>query len=156
MTGQTQPLVAAPVANRPRPEFAEAVGMFANTVLLPLSMDPQDSLHAHLERHATVARAVLDGQDVALADVLADHTFREQGPLFDFLFVQENTEFSALRLPGCAVRPVWPRPLGAKCLLTLSVVEHESGLDCLWEYRDDLGTDRVEAAPASSVRASTG
>ncbi|MFE6741684.1 amino acid adenylation domain-containing protein [Streptomyces tubercidicus] len=146
VTGQTQPLVAAPVANRPRTEFAEAVGMFANTVLLPLSMDPQDSLHAHLERHATVARAVLDGQDVALADVLADHTFREQGPLFDFLFVQENTEFSALRLPGCAVRPVWPRPLGAKCLLTLSVVEHESGLDCLWEYRDDLGADRVEAA----------
>ncbi|MCX5355724.1 non-ribosomal peptide synthetase [Streptomyces mirabilis] len=146
VTGQTRPLVAAPVANRPRPEFAETVGMFANTVLLPLALDPDQPVGEHLARHAAQAGSVLEGQEIALADVLADHSFRAAGPLFDFMFVLENTDFSALGLPGCEVRPLWPRPLDAKCALTLSVVEHDAGFDCLWEYRDDFGADRVRAA----------
>lgn len=146
VTGQDRPLVATPVANRPRPEFADTVGMFANTVLLDLPMEPHHSLDAQLSAHAEAVRAVLHDQEVALADVLADHAFRERTPLFDYLFVLENTDFSALHLDGCEVRPLWPEPLGAKCALTLSVVEHEGGFDCLWEYRDDIGTERAQAA----------
>ncbi|MDH6214267.1 non-ribosomal peptide synthetase [Streptomyces pseudovenezuelae] len=146
VTGQSRPLVATPVANRPRPEFAETVGMFANTVLLDLPMEPQRSLDAQLSAHSDAVRAVLQDQEVALADVLADRAFRERTPLFDFLFVLENTDFSALRLDGCEVRPLWPEPLGAKCALTLSVVEREGGFDCLWEYRDDIGPERARAA----------
>ncbi|MFI9470965.1 amino acid adenylation domain-containing protein [Streptomyces sp. NPDC052492] len=146
VTGQSRPLVATPVANRPRPEFADTVGMFANTVLLDLAARPDDSLAEHLAAHSGTVRTVLEGQDVALADILADPDLRERTPLFDYLFVLENTEFSALRLDGCETRPEWPRPLGAKCALTLSVVEHEAGFDCLWEYRDDLGADRAAAA----------
>ncbi|MDV9170376.1 amino acid adenylation domain-containing protein [Streptomyces sp. W16] len=146
VTGQGRPLIATPVANRPRPEFADTVGMFANTVLLDLPMEPHRSLDVQLSSHADAVRAVLRDQEVALADVLADRAFGERTPLFDYLFVLENTDFSALRLDGCDVRPMWPEPLGAKCALTLSVVEHESGFDCLWEYRDDLGTERAQAA----------
>ncbi|MFJ3803391.1 amino acid adenylation domain-containing protein [Streptomyces sp. NPDC090088] len=146
VTGQARPLVAAPVANRPRPEFAETVGMFANTVLLGLDARPGDSLRAHLASHADTVRRVLRGQEVLLADVLADPAFRDRSPLFDYLFVLENTEFSALRLTDCAVEPLWPEPLGAKCALTLSVVEDESGFACLWEYRDDFGAERAESA----------
>ncbi|MFE9605526.1 amino acid adenylation domain-containing protein [Streptomyces hokutonensis] len=146
VTGQGRPLIATPVANRPRPEFADTVGMFANTMLLDLPMEPHRSLVAQLSEHADAVRAVLRDQEVALADVLADRAFGERTPLFDFLFVLENTDFSALRLDGCVVRPVWPEPLGAKCALTLSVVEHESGFDCLWEYRDDVGAECARGA----------
>lgn len=146
VTGQTRPLIAAPVAGRPRPELSDSVGMFANTVLVPLRLEAHRTLGGQLAAQSASVREVLAGQDVALADVLADHTFRDQGPLFDFLFVLENTDFTGLRLPGCRVRPVWPRPLGAKCALTLSLVEHEDGFDCLWEYRDDIGADRARAA----------
>ncbi|MFJ4783930.1 amino acid adenylation domain-containing protein [Streptomyces sp. NPDC088794] len=146
VTGQSRPLVATPVANRPRPEFADTVGMFANTVLLDLPLEPHRSLDAQLVAHSDAVSAVLRDQEVALADVLADRAFRERTPLFDYLFVLENTDFSALRLDGCEIRPVCPEPLGAKCALTLSVVEHEGGFDCLWEYRDDIGAERAEAA----------
>ncbi|MEW1777092.1 amino acid adenylation domain-containing protein [Streptomyces sp. NPDC086777] len=146
VTGQARPLVAAPVANRPRPEFAESVGMFANTVLLDLAVRPDDSLGTHLAAHADTVRRVLEGQEVLLADLLSDPAFRERSPLFDYMFVLENTEFSALRLTGCAVEPRWPEPAGAKCALTLSVLEDESGFGCLWEYRDDFGAERAEAA----------
>ncbi|MFJ3498520.1 amino acid adenylation domain-containing protein [Streptomyces sp. NPDC086091] len=146
VSGQTRPLIATPVAGRPRPEFAGAVGMFANTVLLDLPTPPRASLGDLLAGHADRVRAVLADQDVALADVLTAPALRPRDPLFDHLFVLENTEFSALRLDGCEVRPEWPQPLGAKCALTLSVVEHDAGFDCLWEYRDDFGADRAEAA----------
>ncbi|MFJ6835613.1 amino acid adenylation domain-containing protein [Streptomyces sp. NPDC091209] len=146
VTGQSRPLVAAPVTGRSRPEFADTVGMFANTVLLPLHTAPGRSLRAQLHEHATHADTVLSGQEIALADVLEDHAFRPGGPLFDYLFVLENTEFDALRLPGCALRPLWTDPPGAKCALTLSVVEHDSGLEALWEYDPArLPADRVDA-----------
>ncbi|WP_217142964.1 non-ribosomal peptide synthetase [Streptomyces sp. AC627_RSS907] len=146
VTGQSRPLIATPVANRPRPEFAETVGMFANTVLLGLVARPEDSLGAHLAAHAETVRTVLESQEVALADLLTEPALRERAPLFDYLFVLENTRFETVRLDACKVRPRWPEPLGAKCALVLSVVEHEGGFDCLWEYRDDIGADRADAA----------
>ncbi|MEU6404219.1 SDR family NAD(P)-dependent oxidoreductase [Streptomyces sp. NPDC046985] len=146
VTGQTRPLIATPVANRSRPEFDATVGMFANTVLLPLALDGQEPLRVLLERHAGLARSVLNEQEVALNHVLTDRGLPDRTPLFDFLFVLENTDFSALRLPGCTVTAEHLAPLGAKCALTLSVVEHDGGLDCLWEHRDDFGADRAEAA----------
>ncbi|MEV0607418.1 amino acid adenylation domain-containing protein [Polymorphospora rubra] len=137
VTGRTHPRVASPVANRPVRDFADSVGMFANTVLLPLALAPREGLRAQVLRQAAALRPVLDAQDVALAHVVEDHDFGADAPLFDFLFVLDNTDFSALALPGCASRPVWLPPTAAKCPLTLSVVAHEAGFDCLWEYAGD-------------------
>ncbi|MEV0261934.1 SDR family NAD(P)-dependent oxidoreductase [Streptomyces sp. NPDC050617] len=136
VTGRSRPRIAGPVANRPVQDFESGVGMFANTVLLPLDLDPAERLRAQLRRHGTAAQRVLDRQDVALADVLADQGPRADGPPFDFMFVLENTDFDALALPGCRSRPLWPAAADAKCPLTLSVVERGAGFDCLWEYAD--------------------
>lgn len=59
VTGQGRPLIATPVVNRPRPEFADTVGMFANTALLDLPLEPNHSLDAQLSAHSDVVRAVL-------------------------------------------------------------------------------------------------
>ncbi|UFR07368.1 amino acid adenylation domain-containing protein [Streptomyces sp. Go40/10] len=165
VTGRSWLRIASPVANRPVQEFERSVGMFANTVLLPLRVAPRATLRAGLLRQAAAAQAVLDRQDVALADVLADRDGRGDGTPFDFLFVLENTDFSALALPGCDTRPAWLAPAHAKCPLTLSVVEHADGFDCLWEYADGAftapevqalaglfrdGLDRLAGAPDTS------
>ncbi|HEV2887093.1 MAG TPA: AMP-binding protein, partial [Jatrophihabitans sp.] len=137
VTGRDRPLIASPVANRPVAEFQASVGMFANTVLLPLTLAPAEELRAQLRRHAGAGKAVLERQDVALADVLSGHRFHEEGPLFDFLFVLENTDYAGLALPGCQSRPEWLAPAQAKCALTLTVLEYGGGLDCLWEYAEN-------------------
>ncbi|MFD7662718.1 amino acid adenylation domain-containing protein [Streptomyces sp. NPDC059788] len=149
VTGRSRPRIAGPVANRPVQAFEDSVGMFANTVLLPLDLAPGEQLRAQLLRQGAAVQEVLDRQDVALADVLADREARSDGSPFDFLFVLENTDFGALALPGCAARPEWPVPAEAKCPLTLSVVEHDAGVDCLWEYADDhFDADEIEAMAA--------
>nr|UYZ50075.1 surfactin synthase subunit 2 [Streptomyces mirabilis] len=147
VTGATRPLVAAPVAGRPGAEFGSTVGMFANTVLLPMELDPGRNLREQLRGQAAGVQEVLRRQDVSLSDVLTDHRFGGDGPPFDFMFVLENTDFDALSLPGCRVRPLWWEAAEAKCALTLSVVEREDGFDCLWEYAEEqIDTERVAAA----------
>ncbi|KOT78041.1 peptide synthetase [Streptomyces rimosus subsp. pseudoverticillatus] len=152
VTGRSRPRIAGPVANRPVQPFENSVGMFANTVLLPLDLAPREQLRAQLLRQGAAVQEVLDRQDVALADVLADQEHRTDGSPFDFLFVLENTDFGALALPGCASRPEWPVPAEAKCPLTLSVVEHDAGFDCLWEYAAEHFDDAEVEAMAALFR----
>ncbi|QWF85168.1 non-ribosomal peptide synthetase [Amycolatopsis sp. CA-230715] len=143
VTGRTRPRIASPVANRPVQEFEDSVGMFANTVLVPLEVVPGEGLRAQLRQQAADTRAVLDRQDVALADL----ALPADGALFDYLFVLENTDFGALTLPGCPVSPEWTVPAEAKCALTMSVVDRADGLDCLWEFADD----RFDAAEIEAM-----
>ncbi|WP_033287992.1 non-ribosomal peptide synthetase [Amycolatopsis jejuensis] len=130
VTGRTRPRIASPVANRPMREFEDSVGMFANTVRLPMAVDPDEDLDPQLRRLGAAAGTVLDHQDVAFADL------EPAQAAFDYLFVLENTDFAALKVPGCPISPQWIEAAEAKCALTLSVVERPDGFDCLWEYGD--------------------
>ncbi len=140
MTGRARPRIAAPVANRPVREFEDSVGMFANTVRLPLSVDPDEDLDAQLRRLGATSGAALDHQDVAFADLDPGYA------AFDYLFVLENTDFGALRRPGCSISPQWIEAAEAKCALTLSVVERPDGFDCLWEYGEGHFTEAEATA----------
>ncbi|MET7320227.1 amino acid adenylation domain-containing protein [Streptomyces sp. NPDC005549] len=149
VTGVVRPRVATPVANRPVAELEHSVGMLANTVLLPVTVDPGEDLRAHLLRTGTGTAQVLRCQDVALTDVLTGWEELGDGTPFDFLFVSENTDFAGLRLPGCAQRPLWWAATEAKCPMTVSVVDHPEGLDLLWEYAEDrFSAEDVEAMAA--------
>ncbi|MGW0874216.1 amino acid adenylation domain-containing protein [Streptomyces sp. NPDC002740] len=153
-TGVVRPRIAAPVANRPVREFEASVGMMANTVLLPLTVEPGTELRTQLAGAAASVARVLELPDVAFADVLTgwDAVGDGDGAPFDVLFVLENTDFDALRLPGCAQRPVWWAPTDAKCPLTVSVIEHPDGLDLLWEFAEDHFTVAAVEAMADLMR----
>ncbi|MFE9725755.1 amino acid adenylation domain-containing protein [Streptomyces sp. NPDC005794] len=152
VTGVLRPRIAAPVANRPVREFADSVGMMANTVLLPVTVAPGEDLRSHLARTATGTGQVLRHQDVALADVLTGWEAVGDGTPFDLLFVLENTDFEGLRLPGCVQRPLWWAAPEAKCPMTVSVLEHPDGLDLLWEYAEDRFTGEAVEAMAELFR----
>ncbi|MEV0125878.1 amino acid adenylation domain-containing protein [Streptomyces sp. NPDC050703] len=152
VTGLVSPRIAAPVANRPVREFEDSVGMWANTVLLPVTVVPGAELRAQLARVAADTARVLRHQDVALTDVLTGWEAVGDGTPFDVLFVLENTDFDALRLPGCDGRPLWWAAPEAKCPLTVSVIERAEGLDVLWEYADDRFTAEAVEAMAGLFR----
>ncbi|MEV0226882.1 amino acid adenylation domain-containing protein [Streptomyces sp. NPDC050704] len=152
VTGLVRPRIAAPVAGRPVREFENSAGMMANTVLLPLAVAPDEDLRSHLARARTGTGQVLGRQDVAFTDVLTGWDGVGDGTPFDFLFVLENTDFGALRLPGCAQRPLWWAAPEAKCPMTVSVVEHADGLDVLWEYAEDRFTGEDVEAMAQLLR----
>ncbi|WP_419736043.1 amino acid adenylation domain-containing protein [Pseudomonas sp. COR18] len=145
LTGLSHPRIASPVSNRPLGEFEEAVGMFANTVLIPTELDGRQSLEALLHAQTDRVRQVLALQDVALADVVEDLRLSGQQALFDFMFVLENTDFS--KLDGLGAQLEFSGPVQAKCALTLSLVDSPDGLAAWWEYQcDPFDLQRIEAA----------
>ncbi|WP_063798134.1 non-ribosomal peptide synthetase [Streptomyces sp. 150FB] len=152
VTGLVRPRVAAPVANRAVHEFEDSVGMMANTVLLAVAVAPDEELRSQLALMGAGVEEVLRRQDVALTDVLTGWEAAGDGAPFDVLFVLENTDYGALRLPHCVHRPLWWGTPEAKCPLTVSVIEHADGLDLLWEYAQDAFPDETAEAMAELLR----
>jgi len=132
VTGESRPRFAAPVANRVLQEFEDTVGMMANTVLVPVEINPDENLQSQIARISETVRVVLDHEEVVLADVLSSQTAADRS--FDYLFVLENTDFSALRLHDCRIEPLFRSGADAKCPITMTVVDHGGGLELLCEY----------------------
>ncbi len=140
LTGSQRPRIASPVANRPLGEFEDSIGMFANTVLIPASADDDLPLGDQLRQQTAIVRAVLALQDVALADVVEDLRLTSGMPLFDFMFVLENTDYRALATSALAGTLEFDGfadggHLQAKCPLTLLVVGTGARTECWWEYQ---------------------
>jgi amino acid adenylation domain-containing protein len=135
LTGAERPRIASPVSNRPLAEFEDAVGMFANTVLIPTAVDNALTLGEQLRRQTATVRDILALQDVALADLVEDLRLSSSGTLFDFMFVLENTDYASLG--GSALRATleFSEAFEAKCPLTLLVVGAGAELKCWWEYQ---------------------
>ncbi|NWD51155.1 non-ribosomal peptide synthetase [Pseudomonas gingeri] len=150
LTGLPRPRIASPVSNRPLAEFEDAVGMFANTVLIPTAVDGARSLDALLHEQTATIRQVLALQDVTLADVVEDLRLSGSQALFDFMFVLENTDFA--KLDGLGEPLAFAGPLQAKCPLTLSLVEGAQGLTGEWEYQCDYFTEAQVQAAAELFR----
>ncbi|WP_440092845.1 amino acid adenylation domain-containing protein [Pseudomonas syringae] len=146
LTGCERPRIASPVSNRPLSEFEDALGMFANTVLVPVAFDNGLPLAEQLRSQTATLREVLALQDVALADLVEDLRLSSVSALFDFMFVLENTDYA--RLSGSALKATleFADSLQAKCPLTLLMVDDGSQLQCWWEYQCSyFETAQIEA-----------
>ncbi|WP_248743542.1 MULTISPECIES: non-ribosomal peptide synthetase [unclassified Pseudomonas] len=135
LTGCERPRIASPVANRPLAEFEDSVGMFANTVLIPTAVNHTLPLSEQLHQQSATVREVLALQDVALADLVEDLRLSSNTALFDFMFVLENTDYTALADSSLRATLEFNEHLHAKCPLTLLMVGSGSQLECWWEYQ---------------------
>ncbi|EPF65906.1 hybrid non-ribosomal peptide synthetase/type I polyketide synthase [Pseudomonas syringae] len=135
LTGCERPRIASPVSNRPLSEFEDAIGMFANTVLIPTAFDGDKALDQQMHQQTATVREVLALQDVALADLVEDLRLSSSSALFDFMFVLENTDYARLAHTGLRATLEFNETVQAKCPLTLLVVDAGSQLECWWEYQ---------------------
>ncbi|PCR95763.1 non-ribosomal peptide synthetase [Pseudomonas fluorescens] len=135
LTGCERPRIASPVSNRPLAEFEDSVGMFANTVLIPTTVNHALTLGEQLRQQTASVREVLALQDVALADLVEDLRLSSNTALFDFMFVLENTDYAALADSNLRATLEFNEHLHAKCPLTLLMVGSGSQLECWWEYQ---------------------
>ncbi len=142
-TGQDDLLIGSPIANRTQSETEPLVGLFVNTLVL------RARLHGELrftECLAQVRRMTLGAYAhqalpfETLVERLNPERSLSHSPLFQVMFVLQNTGIAELDLPGVAVDAV-PQEVGvAKFDLTLNVIETAQGLELEWEY----ATDRFE------------
>ncbi|MCP4654400.1 MAG: amino acid adenylation domain-containing protein, partial [bacterium] len=141
LTGEDDLAVGSAIANRNRPEIEGLIGFFVNTLLLRADLRGDPSFRELLGRVRQVTLGAFAHQDLPfehLVEELQPHRDLSRQPLFQVMFVLQNTPGPGLRLPGLQVSELAVHNGTAKFDLTFSLNEDPSGLTGSVEYSTDL------------------
>lgn len=140
-TGQEDIIVGSPVANRTQAEVEGLIGFFINTLLLRTDLSGRPTFRELLGRVREVALSAYAHQQLPfekLLEALQPERNRSYNPLFQVLFVLQNTPQAALTLPGLALHPLRLDTHTAKLDVSVSLWEMDTGLTGVIEYNTDL------------------
>jgi amino acid adenylation domain-containing protein len=140
-TDQDDIVVGSLIANRNRVETEELIGFFVNTLVLRTDLSSNPSFWELLERVREVALGAYSYQDLPfekLLEALQPPRDLSRTPLFQVLFVLQNTPRQPLELAGLSVDPLEVAPETVNFDLWLNLSETPEGLRGWFDYRTDL------------------
>jgi amino acid adenylation domain-containing protein len=141
-TGQKDISVGTPIANRNRSAIEGLIGFFVNTLVMRADLTGAPSFRELLGRVREAALGAYAHQDVPfemLVDVLQPQRDMSHSPLFQVMFVLQNTPTQAQALSSDLVLSSVEADEGtARFDLTLTMVEDARGLGGFIEYNVDL------------------
>ena len=138
---QEDVLVGSPIAGRNRIEVEGLIGFFVNTLVLRTDFSGNPSFLELLSRVQQVAIEAYQNEDLPfekLVEEIQPQRSLAYSPLFQVMFVLQNTLKSKLELPGVTLNELNLQGKTAKFDLTLSITETERELVCNWGYNTDL------------------
>lgn len=142
-TGQTDLIIGTPIANRNRSELEGLIGFFVNTLVLRSNLSGNPSFQNLVRRVRAVALDAYTHQDLPfekLVEELQPPRSLSYNPLFQIMFILQNTPNQIPQLPNLAIQPVELEFVTAKFDLTLSITEENSALQGFIEYNTALFT----------------
>ena len=134
-------VVGSGIAGRNRAEIERLIGFFVNTLVLRTDLSGNPSFQELLARVRSVTLDAYSHQDLPfekLVEELNPERSLSYSPLFQVMFVLQNTPRKASQLPGIAEAPVQLEAETAKFDLVLSVTEKDGILVGSWNYSTDL------------------
>ena len=140
-SGQADVVVGTPIANRSRGEVEGLIGFFANTLVLRTDISGDPTFRELLGR---VRRSALGGyahQDLPferLVEELNPERQASRHPLFQVMFVLQNTPQSAPSAAGLRFEPFPVEGVTAKFDLTLTAEDSGETIAASLEYSTDL------------------
>jgi len=140
-TGSGDIVVGTPIANRQQSELEGLIGFFVNTLVLRTNLTDNPSFEELLRRVREVALGAYAHQDLPfeqLVEELQPQRDLSHSPLFQVMFVLQNTPMSELELTDLTLHPLEIDSGTAKFDLTLYVRETPAGLRATFEYNTDL------------------
>ncbi|NJO96593.1 MAG: amino acid adenylation domain-containing protein [Pleurocapsa sp. CRU_1_2] len=140
-SGQTDIVIGSPIANRNRSEIESLIGFFVNTLVLRSNLADNPSIQELLAQVRETTLKAYEHQDVPfekLVEVLQPQRSLSHSPLFQVMFVLQNTPMEEMELAGVTLTQLERKSTVAQFDLTLSVTETEAGLEGFWEYNTDL------------------
>jgi len=139
--GQDDIVVGSPTAGRTRLETEGLIGFFVNTLALRTNLAGNPSFRTLLGRVREVSLGAFQHQDLPFERLVeALHLPRDlsRSPLFQTLFILQNTPVHPLALPGVVLEQVEVDAGAAKFDLTLSLAVQDGGYVGHLEYNTDL------------------
>jgi amino acid adenylation domain-containing protein len=138
---QQDVLVGSPIAGRGRREVEALIGCFINTLVLRTDFSGAPDFCALLRRVRAMALEAYSHQDLPferLVEELVTERDLALTPLFQTLFVLQNTPAARFFSPGLSMEPVEVAGTVAKFDLSLSLTETQDAILGSLEYDTDL------------------
>lgn len=143
-SGQEDIIVGTAVANRNQFEIESLIGFFINTLVLRTNLSGNPTVQDLLNRVRHITLEAYEHQDLPLEKLVSEiqpERDLSRNPLFQVVFVLQNTPMTALELEGLQLSPVAVENETAKFDLTAVMWDSESGLQGAIEYNTDLFDD---------------
>lgn len=150
-TSQEDIVVGTPIANRVNTETEELIGCFVNTLVLRTDLRGNPSFLELLGRVREMCLSAYAHQDLPfekLVEELRPERDQSRNPLFQVMFVLQNTSSTTLELDGLVVNEIPISSDRARFDLTLSMEETTQGLTSLFEYNTNLFKEQTIARMA--------
>ncbi|NUT87299.1 amino acid adenylation domain-containing protein [Pseudomonas corrugata] len=147
-SGQQDIVIGTPIANRTRSEVEPLIGLFINTLALRTRLESNPTFSELLEQVRNTTLSAYAHQELPfekVVEALAIPRDMSRSPLFQVLFILQNTPLETLALPGLDIGSFPVESTTAKFDLTLELTPSAQGYQMRWEYNCDLfDTDTVE------------
>ena len=140
-SGQEEIVVGSPIAGRTRSETEGLIGFFVNTLVLRGDLSGDPSFVELLQRVKEVCLGAYGHQEVPfekLVEELQPERSLSHNPLFQVMFVLQNTPREDFRLPGLELTPIKVDNESTKFDLTLLGSQRSGDLHLELEYNADL------------------
>jgi len=140
-SGQEDIIVGSPIAGRPHVDLEGIIGMFVNTLAMRSYPERGKSYEVFLGEVREVALKAYENQDYQfeeLVDKLEVSRDMSRNPLFDVMFVLQNTEESELEIEGLRFTEYVSEQNPAKFDLTFTGIEMGGALVFKIEYATNL------------------
>jgi amino acid adenylation domain-containing protein len=145
-SGEMDVLVGSVFAERRLEETQNLIGCLVNTVALRAKLAGNPTFQEFLGRTGELVLEAHENQDVPFERVVQElKTVRDLSinPLFQVMFVFQNTPPAVFDLPGLAWQVMESQSNSSKFDLTLSISETGAGLEGQLEYNLDLYSDKT-------------
>ncbi|BAZ54102.1 condensation domain-containing protein [Nostoc sp. NIES-4103] len=141
-TNQDDIVVGTDVANRNQAEIEQLIGFFINLLVLRTDLSGNPTFLELLQRVRTQTLAAYAHQDLPFDELVRklqpERHLSNTVPLFQVLFVLQNTPTPTLELPGLTLNLLEIEARNARFDLALFVTETEQGIEGKWQYKADL------------------
>ena len=140
-SGQEDIVVGSPVANRDRTTIENLIGFFVNTLVFRTDLSGAPSFRELLRRVREVCLDAYAYQEIPFEKVVEElkpHRELNRNPLFQVMFVLQNTPARSLRPPGLKLESFEAQSETAQFDLSLYLRERGGSLLGFFEYATDI------------------
>jgi amino acid adenylation domain-containing protein/non-ribosomal peptide synthase protein (TIGR01720 family) len=140
-SGQTDIVIGSPIAGRTHNLTELLIGFFVNTLMLRLDLSVNPPFEDILRQAKRVALEAYANQDIPFEHLVMElkpKRSMSHSPLFQVMFVLQNTEIPVMELSGLTVSYLEMEGKIAQFDLSLVMEEKDQGLKGVLEYNTDL------------------
>lgn len=141
LSGDRDFAVGTPIGARTRPELADLIGFFANTLAVRVDLSEEPTFAGLVGRMRDRLVEAYREEELPferLVDALAQPRDPSRNPVFQVTFAMRESGSRGLAFEGVRVRRDPSRPPHAKFDLLLTLTDQPDGVVAHWEYCADL------------------